>query len=401
MFNEHLFRKIGSPNLVILDEPCSGVDMKARKNIWDLVSDLRQGRAVVLATHYLDEAEHLSDSILIMKEGHIVAEYDPDSLKEQFTQTFDLHVNFGSVDNTKAIESIKMLLQEFVSTSSIKSISAESLVATINYRSDASSMANYTTLLKAIEGMVDNQAIESFRVVSSNLEQVFNELVAPSKVEKPATNGSVHFASDTKMIDEIHPIVQEEHLSEFEVMKILLKKRFIHFKRNFRLILCVLILPAIFEIIAMGFMQLRPPGEHDVNLKFSRKLYSNSTEVYSSENGQMSTAGIHNAFQWQCNANAIDQFGNKCKRFNSSEEIFRWVLNTTDKYPENRYGGISLNGSRSAIWYNNNGYHSMPVFLNELNTAHFRSVMNNSQLKITTYNHPLKLDAHELSQSSM
>lgn len=42
--------------------------MQARKNIWDLVSELRKGRAVVLATHYLDEAEHLSDSILIMKE---------------------------------------------------------------------------------------------------------------------------------------------------------------------------------------------------------------------------------------------------------------------------------------------------------------------------------------------
>lgn len=58
----------GSPNLVVLDEPCSGVDMQARKNIWDLISVLRQGRAVALATHYLDEAEHLSDSILIMNE---------------------------------------------------------------------------------------------------------------------------------------------------------------------------------------------------------------------------------------------------------------------------------------------------------------------------------------------
>lgn len=42
--------------------------MKARKNIWDLISILRKGRAVALATHYLDEAEHLSDSILIMNE---------------------------------------------------------------------------------------------------------------------------------------------------------------------------------------------------------------------------------------------------------------------------------------------------------------------------------------------
>lgn len=67
--NSALFSKFsGSPNLVILDEPCSGVDIKARKNIWDLISVLRKGRAVALATHYLDEAEHLSDSILIMNE---------------------------------------------------------------------------------------------------------------------------------------------------------------------------------------------------------------------------------------------------------------------------------------------------------------------------------------------
>lgn len=54
--------------MVILDEPCSGVDIRARKNIWDLISVLRKGRAVALATHYLDEAEHLSDSILVMNE---------------------------------------------------------------------------------------------------------------------------------------------------------------------------------------------------------------------------------------------------------------------------------------------------------------------------------------------
>lgn len=59
---------LGSPNLVILDEPCSGVDTKARKNIWDLIELLRKGRAVVLATHYLDEAEHLSDNIVILKD---------------------------------------------------------------------------------------------------------------------------------------------------------------------------------------------------------------------------------------------------------------------------------------------------------------------------------------------
>ena len=57
---------LGSPNLVILDEPCSSVDTKARKNIWDLIEELRKDRAVVLATHHLEEAEHLSDNVIIM-----------------------------------------------------------------------------------------------------------------------------------------------------------------------------------------------------------------------------------------------------------------------------------------------------------------------------------------------
>lgn len=59
---------IGSPNLVILDEPCSAVDSKARRTIWDLIGILRKGRAVILATHYLDEAEHLSDNVLILSD---------------------------------------------------------------------------------------------------------------------------------------------------------------------------------------------------------------------------------------------------------------------------------------------------------------------------------------------
>jgi ABC-type multidrug transport system ATPase subunit len=62
----------GSPNLVILDEPCSGVDLRARKNIWELIESLRVGRSVVLATHYLDEAEQLSDKVLILRDVSII-----------------------------------------------------------------------------------------------------------------------------------------------------------------------------------------------------------------------------------------------------------------------------------------------------------------------------------------
>lgn len=59
---------IGSPSVVILDEPCNGVDAKARKDIWLLIEQLRQGRAVIFATHFLDEARYLSDALFVMRQ---------------------------------------------------------------------------------------------------------------------------------------------------------------------------------------------------------------------------------------------------------------------------------------------------------------------------------------------
>lgn len=249
--------------------------------------------------------------------------------------------------------------------------------------------------------MERSREIHSFRIVSSNLEQIFNDLVVPTtnKITNGTANGTSAYKKEE--IKDVSPIIQNEKLTEFEVMKNLLMKRFLHFKRNYRLILCVLILPTVFELIAMGFMTLRPPGEHDVNLKFSRGLYSNSTEFYSSENGTDIEQKIYSDLTSHCAAGKVDMFGNDCKTFDTSQQAFRWILNTTNDYPESRYGGITMNASRSAVWFNNNGYHAMPVFLNELNTANLRSLMNNSNLKITTYNHPLKLGEKELTASSM
>lgn len=256
---------------MILDEPCAGVDTKARRNIWDLISVLRKGRAVVLATHYLDEAEHLSDSVLILNEGKMMAEHDPDSLKEKFTRSFELQVKLPDGDRTKAIDELKQLFESHAPQSNVLVQNADTFNVNVPYRSDASNYINYGPLIKDIEHMESEKSIKSFRITSNNLDQLFNELVLNNHA---LSNGVKN--SDDKIV----PIIREKSLSDFEVIMALLRKRFLHFKRNYRLILTVLVLPTIFEMIAMGFMKLRPPGEHDINLRFSRALYPNTTEFY-------------------------------------------------------------------------------------------------------------------------
>lgn len=72
---------INDPEMVILDEPTTGLDPQARHILWDRLSQLRaRGVTLILTTHYMDEAEQLCDRLVIMHEGAIIAEGSPQSL---------------------------------------------------------------------------------------------------------------------------------------------------------------------------------------------------------------------------------------------------------------------------------------------------------------------------------
>jgi ABC-2 type transport system ATP-binding protein len=72
---------VNDPDVVFLDEPTTGLDPQARRNMWDIVSDLRsRGKTIVLTTHYMEEAEALSDTVCIMDHGKIMAEGSPREL---------------------------------------------------------------------------------------------------------------------------------------------------------------------------------------------------------------------------------------------------------------------------------------------------------------------------------
>ncbi|MCK5827876.1 ABC transporter ATP-binding protein, partial [Candidatus Bipolaricaulota bacterium] len=74
---------INDPDLIFLDEPTTGLDPQARRNIWDIVSTLKsRGKTIILTTHYMEEAEALSDEICIMDYGRIIAQGTPKKLTD-------------------------------------------------------------------------------------------------------------------------------------------------------------------------------------------------------------------------------------------------------------------------------------------------------------------------------
>lgn len=72
---------INKPRIVFLDEPTTGLDPQARRNLWDLIRDIRsKGTTVVLTTHYMDEAQELCDRVAVIESGRIIAMDTPDNL---------------------------------------------------------------------------------------------------------------------------------------------------------------------------------------------------------------------------------------------------------------------------------------------------------------------------------
>jgi ABC-2 type transport system ATP-binding protein len=72
---------VGRPELVFLDEPTAGMDPQARRGTWELIRELRaDGVTVVLTTHFLDEAEQLADSVVVIDAGRVVAQGSPAEL---------------------------------------------------------------------------------------------------------------------------------------------------------------------------------------------------------------------------------------------------------------------------------------------------------------------------------
>jgi ABC-2 type transport system ATP-binding protein len=73
---------VGSPRVIFLDEPTTGLDPRSRREMWDGIRDLAAGGVtIVLTTQYLDEADELADRIAVLDRGRIVAEGTPSELK--------------------------------------------------------------------------------------------------------------------------------------------------------------------------------------------------------------------------------------------------------------------------------------------------------------------------------
>ena len=98
---------INEPDLLLLDEPTTGLDPQARHLLWDRLYRLKQrGVTLVLTTHYMDEAEQLCDRLVVMDHGRIVAEGSPRQLIDEYSTREVLELRFDIDDHATQAEQV-------------------------------------------------------------------------------------------------------------------------------------------------------------------------------------------------------------------------------------------------------------------------------------------------------
>ncbi|UWD47602.1 ABC transporter ATP-binding protein [Clostridioides difficile] len=165
---------VSFPKILFLDEPTVGMDVDSRKAMWDMLLKIRNeyGTTIFLTTHYLEEAELLSDNICIMKNGKDLAQGTPSSLRSYIKQNI-LRIAFHD------IEDIKKYKNDIKNTCLVKfmSVRGNSLFTSVEESRTALTLINKFLLEHSIK-------FDAIEILEPSLEDVFLALTSSRKDSK-------------------------------------------------------------------------------------------------------------------------------------------------------------------------------------------------------------------------
>jgi lipooligosaccharide transport system ATP-binding protein len=126
---------VSDPDILMLDEPTTGLDPQARHILWDRLFRLKEkGVTLLITTHHMDEAEQLCDRLMVMDKGEIMAEGSPADLIKKYSTKEVLEVRFGSDRNSQMVEKLQSFaerLEELPDRLLLYTDSGEDLLARI------------------------------------------------------------------------------------------------------------------------------------------------------------------------------------------------------------------------------------------------------------------------------
>jgi ATP-binding cassette subfamily A (ABC1) protein 1 len=303
---------VGNSKIVILDEPSAGVDPAGRRSIWDVLLKYKKDRTIVISTHYMDEADILSDRIAIISEGKLIAHGTPAYLKKKFGQGYYLTVCKNTIaDSVESKDGQDNLIRSFITQrfKSAELIENNSSEITYSIPNKPESTQLYSGYFQEIEANYERLGISRLKLTDTVLEEIFMKLTDKSKLNKQMPIPVVEEKAEQSVVNRLFSkiltsnektleVLNKETLnsySEFTKCRIdskcrsmiqqfyaLIVKRFHRIKRNKKGLLAETVLPLVFVGLALLFSNLTPSSSTKPVIEIHPWHYSNQNMVFMS-----------------------------------------------------------------------------------------------------------------------
>ncbi|XP_050743794.1 phospholipid-transporting ATPase ABCA1-like [Drosophila biarmipes] len=377
---------VGGTKVVLCDEPSSGMDPAARRQLWDLLQKEKVGRTVLLTTHFMDEADVLGDRIAIMCDGRLECLGTSFFLKKQFGSGYRLICVKGE---NCASNQVTALLNRFIpGLQPVCDIGAE-----LSYQLPDHDSPKFEEMFSQLEDSSEQLRLNGYGVSITSLEEVFMKVGAERNSTGKLKDQSeiVNGARGIRGEDDFKTVMFSENRCQLQGLQLLsnqwkamLLKKLLYTWRNKLLLFVLNVIPVFFLIIsymvAFAKDDLKP-------MTFSLAQYSSAVTVLDIR-AQSSINEIGLEY-----AGLAKSYGEDYKLELTNEEDFEdhilKVAGTKQTGINSRYlVGASFYYSTIVAWLNHQAYHTAPLTINMVHNAMAKALVG-PQVQITVTNAPV------------
>lgn len=373
----------GGTKVVLCDEPSSGMDPSARRQMWDLLQSEKQGRTVLLTTHFMDEADVLGDRIAIMGAGEVKCYGTSFFLKKKFGSGYILTcVKTDMCDSSN----VSRLLRKYIPNIQIQ----QEIGAELSYQLPDEYTSKFEDMLSDLEKHSSDLFLNGYGISNSSLEDVFMKMGAEVHDDTKENSRVI----SNLFGPEVAPLLKGYTL-EWNQWKAMLLKKYIYSVKNWIIVAIQFIVPLIFVILTIEIEVSQSTYKTLKALNISMWEYKNTMTVLST-NGSVKAGTLL--------GNTADQYDKIMSTMPSQYQYettalpfptFILDLATTQIVDINTKYMVaaSIGPKNITAWFNNQPYHTAPLTLNLIYNALLRAYMGSEDYSIEVINHPLPFGA--------
>nr|XP_022908694.1 ATP-binding cassette sub-family A member 3-like isoform X1 [Onthophagus taurus]XP_022908696.1 ATP-binding cassette sub-family A member 3-like isoform X2 [Onthophagus taurus] len=422
---------MGNPKLLILDEPTAGIDVEARREIWDLILSYKNSHTILLSTHFLEEADELSDRIAIMDRGTLVSYGTSMFLRNKYNVGYIC--TCVVVDETKiegVVSAIKAFIPEATRLTQEDVMCKATSKDVVEFALPSNMKHKFHHLLAQIHGQKLELGIKSIKFSNTTLEDVVLKVMfgtqqdqsnSPKSVDNPDHGKSKNKAVDLATIDkpdfakyrekftaQAERATQNKQTKEvvtfIKKLWFLAKNHYNFLKKSYIYCFFMLLICFMFGAITMiaSKMGQRNVSNDGTTFELSLAQYDN-THVYFSIDGAKD-GRLSNVYH-----DVVASVGSIPLRVSSAiDEIVkmgienivfykRWMIAATEfKLDNDEIKNVK-------VLYSNNAHHGAPISLNLATNTILKYITGDDEYWISALNTPLhsaKQSYIEVQQSS-